>query len=139
MAPIISWRDWDYGYKEIAREVKKIPENLRIVVDDPNTESYIHFLFYGVVDLEDYQKAASKMVEKKYSSSSETLRPEKVGRFEFRKVNWPEERGDKNTVFIFPSNRLFPSEFSGDPKLKLIKTIYSPSNDPAFYLIKTSN
>ena len=54
-------------------------------------------------------------------------------------MDWPTERGDLNTLFIFPSNRLYPSEFSGDPKLKLEKIIYAPSGEPAFYLVKTIN
>jgi len=139
MMPIVNWRDWDYGYKEICQAVKVLPENLRIVVDDPNTESYIHFLFYGVVPIKEYQKTASAIVDGEYYSSGNKLRPERIGRFEFRKVDWPKERGDKNTVFIFPATRLYPSEFASDPKLQLIKTIYTPGADPAFYIIKTIN
>jgi len=139
MMPVASWRDWDFGYKEIAKEIKAQPNDWRVVIDDPNTASYIHFLFYGVIPIEEYQKAAKTIISNQYYSSGEVLRPEKVGRFEFRSVDWPNERGDQNTLFIFPSNRLYPSEFSGDPNLSLVKTIYSPTNDPAFYIIKTSN
>lgn len=137
VAPVTLWREWDYGYKEITEYVKDQPNDLRVVIDDPYTESYIHFLFYGVIPIKEYQEAASRIVTNQYYKSSEELRPKKVGRFEFRVVDWPSERGDKNTLFIFPSTRLYPSEFSNDPNLSLVKTIYSPGGDPAFYLIKS--
>ena len=137
VAPVVSWRDWDYGYKEICKFIKDQPSNVRVVIDNPNTESYIHFLFYGVIPISDYQKAASLVISDQYYKSADELRPQKVGKFEFRVVDWPSERGDKNTIFIFPSDRLYPSEFSNDPKLALIKTIFSPGGEPAFYIIKT--
>lgn len=139
VAPVIAWRDWDYGYKEISDYIKSQPIDIRVVIDDPNTESYIHFLFNGVIPIKEYQKAASAIIGKNYYQSSDELRPQEVGRFEFKKVDWPSERGDKNTLFIFPSNRLFPSEFATDPKLSWVKTIYAPSGEPAFYLVKSLN
>ena len=137
VAPVILWREWDYGYKEITEYIKTQPDSLRVVIDDPYTESYIHFLFYGLIPIREYQEQASLVVGQKYYESSEELRPIKVGRFEFRPVDWPSERGDNNTLFIFPSTRLYPSEFSNDPNLSLVKTIYSPGGDSAFYLIKS--
>jgi len=137
--PIARWRDWDYGYSELSKFIKSQPETLRVVIDDINTESYIHLLFNQVVPISEYQAVAGSLVGGDYYKNPEFLRPEKVGRFEFRSVDWPTERGDLNTLFIFPSNRLYPSEFSGDPKLKLEKIIYAPSGEPAFYLVKTIN
>lgn len=137
LTPITRWRDWDYGYKEVSQFIKNQPSSLKVVIDDPNTESYIHLLFNQVIPISEYQTVASSKVGEAYYKTPEVLRPEKIGRFEFRSVDWPSERGDKNTLFIFPSNRLYPSEFSGDPKLNLEKTIYSPSGEPAFYIIKT--
>ncbi len=139
VTPITRWRDWDYGYRELSQYIKGQPETLRVVIDDLNTESYIHLLFEQVIVISEYQTVAASSVGKEYYKNPDVLRPEKVGRFEFRGVDWPTERGDPNTLFIFPSNRLYPSEFSGDPKLKLEETIYAPSGEPAFYLIKTLN
>jgi len=133
---VINWRDWDYGYDQISEFIKKDEFKLyRVVIDDPNTTSYIHLLYNQAVSLSLYQESAN--TQGKYYITPDILRPQKVGRFEFKKVDWPSERGDPNTLFIFPSNRLHPSEFSGDPKLSLEKTIYAPSGEAAFYIIKT--
>ncbi|OGM21671.1 hypothetical protein A2771_03160 [Candidatus Woesebacteria bacterium RIFCSPHIGHO2_01_FULL_38_26b] len=132
------WQDWDYGYKEISEFIKTQPKNLRVVIDNTRTQSYIHFLFHGLVSVTDYQEISSGLVGNgKYYSSPDVLRPKVVGRFEFREVDWPKERGDKNTLFIFPADRLYPSEFSGDPKLELVKTIYATGDQSAFYIIKS--
>jgi len=132
------WQDWDYGYGEIIEFVKTQPQNLRVVIDNTRTQSYIHFLFHGLIPLSNYQKMASKLVDNgQYYGSPDVLRPKLVGRFEFRAVDWPVERGDRNTLFIFPSDRLYPSEFSGDPKLELAKIVYTPGGQPAFYIVKS--
>ena len=137
-APVYYWRDWDYGYKQIADYLKTQPDDSRVVIDDPHTESYINLLFYQVVPISEYQNAALEMVNSKaYYQNTAELRPRKVGRFEFRQVDWPSERGDENTIFIFPSDRLYPSEFSADPKLKLEKIVISPTGEAAFYIIST--
>ncbi len=136
VSPLYKWRDWDFGYKEIAQLLKKEPKDIRVVIDDPNTESYIHLLFYGVIPISDYQNEAKKLINGKYYSDAEKIRPQKIGRFEFRKVDWPSERGESKTIFIFPSNRLFPSEFSGDPKLNLEKIILTFSGEAVFYIVR---
>ncbi len=136
--PVFYWRDWDYGYKQIAGYLKTQPDNLRVVIDDARTESYINLLFYQIVPMKAYQtQAANLLPSKDYYQNPAEIRPEKVGRFEFRQVDWPSERGSTGTIFIFPAARLYPSEFSGDPKLRLDKTIFAPSGEPAFYIIRT--
>lgn len=137
MTPVTNWKDWDYGYREIADVIKKEPQDLKVVIDNPNTESYIELLFYKVITINDYQNTAWQLIGNgNYYSLATEMRPNKVGRFEFRSVDWPTERGNSDTLFIFSADRLYPSEFAGDPKLKLEKTIMSPSNDPAFYIIR---
>lgn len=138
MTPVTNWRDWDFGYKDISAIIKNEPQSLKIVIDDPNTESYIYLLFYQIIPINDYQKKAWQLIRtnRNYYGSADKLRPNKVGRFEFRRVDWPTERGNSGTLFVFPANRLQPSEFSNDPKLKIEKTIISPSKDPAFYIVR---
>ena len=136
VSPLTSSKYWDYGYDQVSEFIKSQPQDLKVLIDDPNTEAYVHILFNQALSLTDYQKVAREIVGDKYYTSSERLRPEKVGRFEFGEVDWPSERGNLNTLFVFPSNRLSPSEFVNDPKLKLEKTVFYPSGEPAFYIIK---
>lgn len=134
--PIYRWRDWDFGYKEITDFVKLQPNDTKVVIDDKNTESYIHLLFYQVVAVLEYQKQASTLIGNSYYSLSDELRPQKVGRFEFRKVDLHAERENENTLFIISANQIHPVQFSPDPNLNLKKIINAPDGNPAFYLIK---
>lgn len=130
--------DWDWGYKHIVNYVMTLPKGTHVVVDDPWTESYIHFLFFGKIDPLDYQKAVAKLGDPKnyYYVSSDKIRPAGFYNYEFRKVDWPKERGNTGTVFVMWSERLPDSEFKGDPKVQLLKQIYYPDGTAAFKIVK---
>lgn len=130
-------RAWDYGYKEMVRFVNELPEDTRVVVDDPWTEAYIHFLFYGKVDPRIYHTEVARLgpLDYYYTDSSE-IRPNQLGNFDFRPVDWPRERGDSGTVFIIWAERLPESEFIKDPKVELLREIYYPDGKIAYRIVK---
>lgn len=134
--PSLYWRDWDFGYKQITEVLKTEPSNSQIIIDDPDTESYIHFLFHKLIYISDYQNEAQQMITSNYSSSTTKLRPKKIGRFEFRKIDFPNERGHKNTIFVLSSKVIEPIHFKDDPKLVLVREIKAPNGKTAFYIIK---
>lgn len=131
---------WDYGYREVVEYTKSLPEKTRIIVDDPKTEAYVHFLFFGKIDPEIYHKEVAKLNPPRdyYYTDNRKIRPDRLGNIEFRHVDWPTERGDKGTVFIMAAERLPESEFISDPKIELLREIYYPSRDKkiAFRIVK---
>jgi len=131
-------RAWDHGYKEIVSFVNTLPDDTRVVVDDPWTESYIHFLFFGKLDPVIYHKEVEALgpVDEYYYSSTLEERPNKLGSYEFRPVDWPSERGDTGTVFIMTAERLPESEFITDPKVELITEIYYPTGEVAYRIVR---
>lgn len=131
-------RDWDYGYKEIVGFVKSLPENTNVVIDDPWTEAYIHFLYFGKVDPQEYQKEVLKLgdLNSYYYTNPDEIRPEKIKNVEFRKVSWPTERGDSGKVFVMWAELLPDSEFINDPKVQLLKQINYPDGKIAFKIVK---
>ena len=38
---------WDYGYKDLVSYIEMVRNDKKVIVDDPSTEAYIHFLFFG--------------------------------------------------------------------------------------------
>jgi len=130
-------RNWDYGYKEIVAFVKSQGPG-RIVVDDPWTESYIHYLFFAKVDPEIYQNAVLKLIKPKdfYYEDSSEIRPERVENWEFRSVDWSKERGNGGTTFIFWADDLPESEFEGDPNVELLREIMYPDGDIAYRIVR---
>ena len=45
--PVVRAKDWDYGYKEMVSFINSQSDYQKVVIDDPWTEPYIHFLFFG--------------------------------------------------------------------------------------------
>jgi hypothetical protein len=135
---VVRAHDWDYGYKEMIGFVNTLPEGTRVIVDDPWTESYIHFLFFNKVGPAVYQKEMTKLgdVSNYYYSDSGEIRPNKLGSYEFRKVDWPTERGDVGTVFVMWADTLPDSEFKNDPKVLLLHEIHYPGGKIAFKIVK---
>lgn len=131
-------RAWDYGYREMVEFVDSLPEGSRVVVDDPWTEAYIHFLFFGKVDPKIYHAEVAKLgpQENYYYTNSDEIRPNKLGTYEFRPVDWPAERGDSGTVFVMWAERLPESEFVTDPKVELLREIRYPDGKIAYRIVK---
>jgi 4-amino-4-deoxy-L-arabinose transferase-like glycosyltransferase len=130
-------RNWDYGYKQIFEFLSSQDSN-KIVIDDPVTESYIHYLFFNKITPDIYQQAVYnlKNPEEYYYLDPSEVRPVNVNNYEFRKVDWPSERGDSGTIFVFYADELPESEFAGDPKVKLLKEIYYPDGKQAYRILK---
>ncbi len=138
LTPANRARDWDFGYKEIVKYVESIPDAKKVVIDDPETTAYINYLFFAKADPNIYHAEVAKLgnVNDYYYSNSDKIRPEKFGRYEFRHVDWPSERGDSGTLFVMYQSRLPESEFKNDPKVSLLKEIYYPDGIIAYRIVR---
>jgi hypothetical protein len=130
--------DWDFGYKEIVAYVATLPKDKKVVIDDPWTQAYIHFLFFGKVEPGIYQREVERLGDPMiyYYSSSGKIRPQSFENLEFRTVDWPRERGNGGMVFGMWSKLLPESEFKSDPKVKLLKEIFYPDGSSAFRIVE---
>lgn len=131
-------RAWDSGYAEIVQFVNTLPSDTRVVVDDPVTEAYIYFLFFGKVNPRIYQEEVKKLgsLARYYYTNANEIRPNKLGTHEFRPVDWPTERGVSGTVFVMTAERLPESEFITDPKIELLKEIKYPDGEVAYRVVR---
>jgi len=132
---------WDYGYEELMQKVSSLPKESKISIFDDMTESYIHYLFFLKVSPVVYHTAVLDNTPdlKYYYEDPDVLRPVKVNNLEFREVDWPTERGDKGSYFVFASHLLPESEFVNDPNVELIDEIFYPDNSSAFRIVKIKN
>lgn len=130
--------DWDWGYKQMVSFVRTLPSETKVVVSDPWTEGYIHFLFFNRINPSVYQKDMELFgnVSNYYYSDSSEIRPNRIQNVEFRKVDWPTERGNSGTVFVMWSKELPDSEYKNDPKVKLLHEIVYPGGIVAFKIVK---
>lgn len=130
-------REWDYGYKEIVK-VAVAESSQKIIVDDPWTEPYIHFLFFGKVNPIIYQESVQNLGNPLdyYYNTGDEIRPLGFGKIEFRKIDWPAERGNSGVVFVFFAELLPKSEYESDPNVQLVKEIKYPDGTAAYRIVK---
>lgn len=116
--------DWQYGYAKAVPFVKSIESNYqRIVVSNqpPLDQSYMFFLFYLKYNPALYQREAQ------YASGG--FRENHIfGKYEFRTINWQNEKTALQTLYIGR-----PSDFP--PSSHVLDVVYYPNGDKAITIV----
>ncbi len=116
--------DWQYGYEETVAQVQKYErdyENVLVSNQAPMDQSYMFFLFYLKYPPELYQEQSGE-------ASGGFAENHTFGKFEFRPINWDEDRKLGDTLFVgraldFPENsgHLFKINYpNGAPSMMII-------------------
>ena len=117
--------EWQYGYAKVIPQIQKIEKNYKKIVvsnQPPMDQSYMFFLFYLKYPPGLYQKEAQ--------NASGGFRENHIfGKFEFRPINWSEDSGKNNTLFVGR-----PSDFP--PEVNIIGTVFYPNGEKAIVLTK---
>jgi hypothetical protein len=124
---------WLYGYKQIFENFNNVSQvKSKIIVTDIYGQPYIYYLFYTKYSPEKFQKQA---ILDQPTVDVGTVR--KIDNIEFRHIFWPNDRGEKNSLFIgsedeLPDKDVVPfSEFekkkevkflSGEVALRMVET-----------------
>lgn len=118
--PIETSAAWQYGYREVFREVSRIEDKYeKILVTYKYDQPYIFYLFYNRIDPAWYQKHWD------YLETGEIERSRrKIGKYEFRDINFGEDSKLPKTLIIGT-----PSEI---PESKSIKEIRFLDGSVAF-------
>lgn len=124
-----------YGYKEAMEYVKKVELSKNKVVISPKFgQPYIFYLFYTKYDPKEYQKIA-KLIE---NPSGDVGEVRTLGKIEFRKIFWPDDRSVPNTVFVGDDFDLPTKDIVGyEDKFIQIKDINLLNNKIAFRIVET--
>lgn len=93
--PIQNKGAWQPGFREtVPRVFDYYKDYDRVIIETPQAQPYIFYLFYGAYPPEDYHR---DILEKDPGT------PRKVydfGKFEFRKINWEEDKRLEKTLFV---------------------------------------
>jgi len=112
--PIHQAKLWEYGYKQIVKEITPIQKNYqRIVVQQSFAQPYIYFLFYQKYDPNKYQK---QVVFSESGFKGDVGYVNKLDNIEFTIINWTLFRGDRGTLFAADPETIPPKD-SSDPNL----------------------
>lgn len=134
--PVESWQAWQYGFKESMQFVKDNEDSYQHVLINNSYEPALErFLFW-------YQYSPGN-----FHTNFKTDKPEKNiatgfdgfrldNKFVFGKFNGPiEALVDSKTLYVASArDDVTNPQILSDPRVKLLKTIYSPTQQPIFYI-----
>ena len=136
VTPSLKANDWDQVFQPTVQAVEEIRQTKeKIVFDTSYSEPYIHYLFWTNYEPTKLHQVTSGL-ELDYYGSIEKIRFKNLGNVYFEPVDWPTRRGDSGTVFVLPNSKVPPSEFAGDPKVKLLKEIKNKPGQIIFRLLE---
>jgi len=118
-SPIEFAAGWREGMKEMAQFVD-VNQNKydKIIVTTANKLPYIYIMFYNQLDPDKLQKTNERHYKR-------------LGKYEFRKIDWLEDRKLKNTLILGTDTEI-PREAPG-----FIKSIIRGDSSVAFRIVKT--
>lgn len=109
--------DWQYGYREIADEVKKLePKYEKVIISPKLDQPHMFFLFYLKYDPQKYLEEGGTK-----SSGFKDLE-HKFGKYEFRFFDFSKESERQKYLFVGTPDEIPIGQ-------KTIKTIYHPNGD----------
>jgi len=96
-------------------------------------QPYIYFLFYSKYDPKSYQKVAN-LTKNPYGDVGEV---ERIGKIEFRRVNWPSDRFTRNSLFVGDEFELPVIDIVGQENIYFLKEIKYFNGHTAFRVVET--
>ena len=134
--PKSSWLAWHYGFKEVFKLEKEIDFQYKMVLINNTYEpSLIRFLFWSQYNPEIFHQQFK--ADKSSNNIIEGFDGFSLDKYYFGKFNGPfEGRLDNKTLWIASArDDITNPETLTDSRVKLLEIVYSPSNEPIFYLI----
>lgn len=112
------------GIKDVMEIVKSEKDKYsKIVFSNKIGQPYIYTLFYTKYDPKFYQNNNTS-VENKYGDVGEVT---KYGKYEFRPIFWPADRGNSNTLYISDQFELPVSDIEQTVNAVTIADIHHPN------------
>lgn len=135
-APVKLAKGLSYGYKETINYLSQIESGYdKIVMTKRFSEPQVFVAFYKKYDPREYQKEAQDFLryEKEGWIFLDQLGVYRLGKYEFRDINWGADKNLKKTLIVggledFTIEKVVP-----------IKTIYYPNGKEAFLIIEAEN
>ncbi len=115
---------WQYGNKEAVLYAKQKEEKFeKIIMSYKYDQPYVFYLFYNKIDPVWYQKNWN------FTGNGQIPRFErKIGKYEFRKIEWGQDQKLKNTLIIAAPDEV--------PETSSQKIIYFPDGTEAYRIIE---
>lgn len=131
---------WQHGTKELVEVVKNEQDRFQTVIIEMLDEypmvygnPYIFFLLYQRYDPLLYNQT----VVRENDIKNKTVPVYSFGKYQFRKIYWPQDKSLSNTLFVGTEESLPRSETTDITKYRLIKEISLPTGKLLFRVVET--
>lgn len=125
---------WLYGYKQIISQMPETSKYDKVVFTDEYGQPYIYYLFYKKYSPEKYQLQA-----KLEQTTVDVGTVRKLDNIEFRKINWPVDRGLENTLLIGSGEEMPDYDIATERKSKKISGVDFLDGKPAFKIVENAH
>ena len=123
-----------YGYKKAMAYVNSLGKNKnKIIFTNKYGQPYIFYLFYSQYDPVNYQKEAF-LKENPFGDVGEV---ERIDNIEFRKIYFPDDQSNKNSLFIGDEFDLPIKDIVGQEKIAFLKEVQFLNGKTAFRIVET--
>jgi 4-amino-4-deoxy-L-arabinose transferase-like glycosyltransferase len=118
-SPIVTYGEYQPGFEKAIPLLLAESRNYdHVVIDSPHIAPYIFLLFYGQYDPGLYQSQAPRRIK---NSGTESI---PFHKFEFREIDWENDKHLPHTLFMGPTPRLPDYEFEHTPYAKILTDVY---------------
>ncbi len=123
--------DWMYGYKQAIKDLPDLSKYNNVIFSNEYGQPYIYYLFYSKYPPQKFQEQA---VLERDSVDVGTVK--NIDNIQFRQVNWPNDRGLENTLFIGTGKEIPEEDISTEKKSKELLEIKFLDDKTAFRIIE---
>lgn len=121
--PMSYFGNWQPGFKQSMPIISHLQDQYdQIIIDSPHSNAYIFTLFYLKYPPEKY---LNELNYEKISISPRNYYD--FGKFKFRKIYWPDDRGGHKKLFMGTVYSLPEQDIKNTPNAKIIEDIKDPS------------
>ena len=131
-APFFAASEMLYGYKQVFFDIEKEQDKYqKVIVSNSQGQPYIFALFYLKIDPR-LAQTQHTLIE---NPQGDVGRVESLGKYIFKPIYWPAERGDKSTLFAGDEFSLPEQDLHGIDNLQRIDEIKYPDGKSAWRVI----
>lgn len=131
-SPAVTFGQNPPGYEQAAPYIMSIADQYKhIVIDSSQSSPHIMMLVYSQYDPLLYQQQGGVYRTEKYDG----INNYGFSKFEFRKIDWPNDKHLTDTLFMGPVPRLPDYEFATDPDYVILKDIHDLQGYISFRIV----
>ncbi len=131
-APFFSAQYWSYAYKPALTLVKQNASHYdHIIISDKLGQPYIYVLYYNQIDPRSYQNNHVYTP----NSSGDVGKIDSFGKYTFRPIYWPADRGEASSLYVGDSFELPESDLQGTAHINRLGQVNYPDGSPALTVV----